>query len=66
MGTSKLDIVQCLLRHKPDVETRDERDDTPLHTAIRTGNLEIVLVSVFHIVPELNFVFTFGPFWFKL
>ena len=45
VGAQKLDIVQCLLRYKPEVDAHDDRDDTPLHTATRTGNVEIVLVS---------------------
>jgi len=45
VGAQKLDIVQCLLRYRPDVDAHDDRDDTALHTAARTGNLDIVLVS---------------------
>ncbi|KAK2559776.1 Transient receptor potential cation channel subfamily A member 1 [Acropora cervicornis] len=45
VGAQKLDIVQCLLRYKPEVDAHDDRDDTPLHTATRTGNVEIVLLQ---------------------
>lgn len=45
MGAQKLEIVHCLLRYRPDVDAHDDRDDTALHTAARTGNLDIVLVS---------------------
>lgn len=45
MGAQKLDIVQCLLRYRPDVDAHDDRDDTALHTAARTGNFDIVMVS---------------------
>lgn len=50
MGAQKLDIVQCLLRYRPDVDAHDDRDDTALHTAARTGNLDIVLVSASQIL----------------
>lgn len=53
MGAQKLDIVQCLLRYRPDVDAHDDRDDTALHTAARTGNLDIVLVSASQIKPIL-------------
>ena len=33
------------------MDAHDDRDDTPLHTATRTGNLDIVLVSQLHLPP---------------
>ena len=53
MGAQKLDIVQCLLRYRPDVDAHDDRDDTALHTAARTGNLDIVKVSASQVNPSL-------------
>ena len=54
MGAQKLDIVQCLLRYRPDVDAHDDRDDTALHTAARTGNIDIVLVSASQVKPTCS------------